>query len=310
MSGLLLFEEVNKMSTYLRVMRTGSLLCLLFLAGSSVSAQQGNPQPSPTPNPGEEKIPELNTILMESTFKLIGNGSIGTAFVIGRESVKNPEKSYYVLVTAAHVLEQSTGDEVALVLRMKNKDTYVRMPVRIRVRENGKPLWTKHPQADVAVMYIALPEEAHIPLLPSSVLASDEMLDENHIHPGDSLLCLGYPNGVEANDAGFAVLRSGRIASYPILPTKMVKKFLVDFNVFDGNSGGPVYFVEANRLLAPRSIRVGMTQFILGVVSEEIYATREPIPNVTRPKESLRLAIVIHASLIREAIDSLPTLDK
>ena len=30
---------------------------------------------------------------------------------------------------------------------------------------------------------------------------------------GDELLCLGYPLGAEANDAGFPILRSGKIAS-------------------------------------------------------------------------------------------------
>jgi hypothetical protein len=30
------------------------------------------------------------------------------------------------------------------------------------------------------------------------------------------------------------------IASYPITPTKIYKSILFDFNIFEGNSGGPL----------------------------------------------------------------------
>jgi hypothetical protein len=62
-------------------------------------------------------------------------------------------------------------------------------------------------------------------------------------------------------------------------------------------------------LVTPRTMRVGGNQFIVGLVSEQIFAGNES-PSGSRPKESLRLAVVIHASLIREAIDLLPTLDE
>ena len=52
---------------------------------------------------------ELNTVLMRSTFKLEGKGSIGTAFIIGRPTKKDTTKAYYVMVTAAHVVEQMGG---------------------------------------------------------------------------------------------------------------------------------------------------------------------------------------------------------
>jgi hypothetical protein len=283
------------------------LLLVLFVTRGSVWGQQSNAQASPSPKAAEEETLELNTTLMRSTFKLIGDGSIGTAFILGRPSQKDPTRAYFVLVTAAHVLEQSSGSKATLVMRTKNTDTYVRALWPIAIREKGKPLWTKHPEADVAVMYVTLPREADLPVLPTQLLATDDILNELQVHPGDSLSCLGFPNGVEANDSGFPVLRSGKIASYPIFPTRTVKSFLFDINVFDGNSGGPVYLAENMRWLAPRSMRVGGTQFIVGLVSEQLFAGNE-LASGSRSKESLRLAIVIHASLIREAIDLLPIL--
>ena len=40
---------------------------------------------------------------------------------------------------------------------------------------------------------------------------------------------------------------SGRIASYPITPTSKTRTFLLDFEVFEGNSGGPVFLYERIR---------------------------------------------------------------
>ena len=39
---------------------------------------------------------ELNTILMRATFKLKGNGSVGTAFILGKPMQKDPYLAYYV----------------------------------------------------------------------------------------------------------------------------------------------------------------------------------------------------------------------
>jgi hypothetical protein len=47
---------------------------------------------------------------MESTFRLEGQGSMGTAFVLGRPFPNQPGKVRYLLVTAAHVLENMKPD--------------------------------------------------------------------------------------------------------------------------------------------------------------------------------------------------------
>jgi hypothetical protein len=53
--------------------------------------------------------------------------------------------------------------------------------------------------------------------------------------------------GLAANDAGYAILGSGKIASYPITPLKKANKILYRFQVQPGNSGGPVYLAFAGR---------------------------------------------------------------
>ena len=210
---------------------------------------------------------DMNTILMRSTFRIGDERTVGTAFVLGRPFAGDPTKLAYVLITAAHVLEDMKGQQAILFLRKQVEGEFQKLPFPLRIRDGEKPLWTKHPKADVAVMYIALPSDADIQLLPTDLLASDAMLAEFEIHPGDALSCLGYPYGAEANDAGFPILRSGQIASYPLTPSSKHPTFLFDFRVFGGNSGGPVYFVATNRSYGG-STRLGTTiQFLVGLVS-------------------------------------------
>jgi len=245
---------------------------------------------------------------MNSTFKIANGDTIGTVFILGKSSQYNTGYAYYVLITAHHVLNSIKSDEATLFLRSEEDSTYTKFPLQIKIRDNGKPLWKKHPKVDVAAMYVSIPDEVKIPLLTISFLATDSLISEYELHPGDELLCLGYPFGVEANIAGFPILRSGKIASYPILPTNEVKYFLYDFNVFGGNSGGPVYFIGSNRSVKGK-IKLGReVRFIMGLISEEVIVTEKisSSSELTLKNYQLGLAKVIPASFITETIELLP----
>ena len=157
-------------------------------------------------------------------------------------------------------------------------------------------------------MYIAIPSDDIISLLGSGVLADDKMLTDYEIKPGDELRCLGYPLGVKSNGAGFPVLRSGRIASYPLLPTDKTKSFLLDLRAFKGNSGGPVFFVERYRLVPGKFGQYTNYHFIMGLVSQEVLFTEQSVGQYSQENRQtqLGLAIVIHASLIKKTIEMLP----
>lgn len=241
---------------------------------------------------------------MNSTFKIQIKNFVGTAFILGKPSRKDTTKAYYVLVTAHHVLDSIKQDYAVLHLRTKVKSGYQKLLVNIPIRKDSIPLWVKHPKADVAAMYVSLPKETEIQLLTTNLLATDEILQEFEIHPGDELLCLGYPYGAEANDFGFPILRSGKISSFPLTPTKIVKSFLFDFEVFGGNSGGPVYFIGQNRIYKGGT-HIGEVHFLMGLVTGQIILKR----NSDSKEFPIALAQVIHASFIKELIDMLPNLD-
>jgi S1-C subfamily serine protease len=251
---------------------------------------------------------DLSTVLMKATFKISGPNMIGTCFIIGRPSSQDPNWSQFVLVTADHVLTGISGETASLSLRKKVNDDYIKKAWPIKIREKKKPLWKKHPNVDVAVMYVSLPKEAEVVLLPISFLATDVELKKYEIRPADRLLVLGFPFGQEANAAGFPIMRSGVIASYPILPTKTTKSMLFDFEVFPGNSGGPVFIIEKNRSYGG-SVRLGnTTQFIVGLVSQErrMNIKYQTLNEQTLQSHPLKLGVIVHAALIKETIEMLP----
>jgi hypothetical protein len=79
--------------------------------------------------------------------------------------------------------------------------------------------------------------------------------------------------------------------------------------VFKGNSGGPVYFVQINRYYG-NSFRLGESiHFIAGLVSQEESLSQVMTGVYEQEVRQLQLglAVVIHASLIRQAIEMLPS---
>jgi len=252
---------------------------------------------------------DMDALTVRSTFKIQSGNVLGTAFILLKPITTNSPVGNFVLVTAAHVLSEMPSTNATLFLRTKTGGTYKKRPFDFPIRSNGTNLWTCNPKADVAVMWIALPSETDISgvFSDTTALADDKFLTDFKIHPGDEVRILGYPYGFEANDAGFPVLRSGRIASYPLTPTSEVQTFLLDFQVFRGNSGGPVYISE-RRALNDGDLSSVSVYRILGLVSQEAFMN-EPVSTLdedTVKRHQLGLGIVVQAQAIKEAIDLLP----
>jgi hypothetical protein len=252
-------------------------------------------------------FPDLNTILMETTFKILGPSArqlgataVGTGFIVGKPT-KEGGQSYFVLVTAAHVLEDIGGDFATINVREKQSDgSYTSVDRPFQIRDQGKNIYVRHPDVDVASIYVALPHYYKGKVqIGDGLLVSEEEILKFEIHPGDELLCLGYPLGA-SGPYGFPILRSGKIASFPLAPVKIHKHWLFDFRVFGGNSGGPVYMVDRGRQYEG-TIHLDQTvQMVLGLVTQQMSAD----PG-TGPRE-LQLGVVIPSQFIKETMDMLP----
>lgn len=253
----------------------------------------------------ENEYFEINTQLMEATFEIVGPSakqqgatSGGTVFLMGKPLSDN--SASYVLITATHVLEEIAGDTAKIFFRWRNDDgSYGQRDYEFAIRENGKALYVKHKDVDVAAMYMRMPIEFQkVKLLSIDLIGTDEWLKKFEVHPGDELICLGYPL-FAAGQHGYPILRSGKIASYPLVPAKDQKNWLFDFRIFPGNSGGPVYFADRNRLYGGAT-HVGETiQFLAGLITQQVNST------IFKDKD-LSLGVVIPAVFIRETLDLLP----
>jgi hypothetical protein len=219
-----------------------------------------------------------------------GHRIVGTGFLI---SARAPDGSpTTVLITANHVFSGMKGVQVTVGYRTARSDggwTYTPRPLRIR-DPSGAPLWTAHPARDVAAISVQAPPELAKAAIPVNYLASDEDYASHAIGPGDELFVLGFPEGLAANGWGFPILRSGRVASYPLSPT-VWPTFLLDFAVFPGNSGGPVFATPGLQHTSTDHTR----PVIAGILTQQVEVDAQP----------LQIGIVTHAKYIRETVELL-----
>ena len=222
------------------------------------------------------------TVQIEHT--VAGERRTATGFLV--EASRPDRTPRVVLVTAAHVVAPAEGGEVRLGWRYESGDGAWRFnpqPAPLETAD-GRPYWIRHPERDVAVLEVSAPPEFARAAIPRAWLGDETAMGEEGIGPGDELMALGFPRGLSANRAGFPILRSGRVASWPLSPVTAFPTFLIDVAMFPGNSGGPVFTLGGSR---------GWTRpVILGVVTQQVELN----------SERLGIGVVTHAVYVRETI--------
>lgn len=232
--------------------------------------------------------PDFSVSVMEATVMIeqdLGNRqrAIGTGFLVS--DVAPDGQPRVVLVTARHVFEGMTQPRLQVGFRAKIAQEWTYAPAQVDIRTaQGRPLWTAHPDRDIALIELRVPKEYADRAIPKAYLADDDGGGDS-VLPGDEFLALGYPRGLSSDAAGFPIMRTGRLASYPAdgagSPT-----FLLDFSVFPGNSGGPV-------LRAPERGRAGSRPAVIaGLLTQQVEVQRE----------RMDIGIVTHARFVRETL--------
>ncbi|MEI8020500.1 MAG: serine protease [Schlesneria sp.] len=232
--------------------------------------------------------------LLQATFRIADREHSGTCFLISPKDVDAANPRRLILATAAHVMEQMAGNVCELILREETEDhLYLRRPMTITVRNDGKPLWTRHPDIDIATIFIDLPENVAAKPIPIEQLANEAQVVDKTVRVGRETWIPCYPAKLEANEAGWPVLRKGSIASHPLTPVKSTKTMLIDYRAFGGDSGSPVAMVVNDQLLV-----VGV---VLGMHRQ---TDRSSLPFEERTMHTpLGLSIVGQAAFLHETID-------
>ena len=243
------------------------------------------------------------TQILLATVKLQHSQSAGTGFLIIPKNGVDRAKGECLLVTAAHVFEPCPDDAVTVALRVPQPDgTYQRRDVSVPIRRDQrekKPLWVRHPQFDVAVLKIRLPDGVEATPLPVEVLAEGPELKQRRVRIGARLLVFGYPARVEGNPAGFPLARHATLASYPVVPPTAFPILTVDMSAHGGDSGGPVMLETIDSrnedaglpvILAMVVGKIQQDERVVGLYEERIL------------HHPLDLSIAVQATFIRETI--------
>jgi len=240
-------------------------------------------------------IPALPSELIAATVQIEqvlpgGARTIGTGFLVSDPTPDGHPRT--VLITANHVLKNMPGAQAHIGYRLQGKGgawTFDPQPLTIRTRADA-PLWRRHPTRDVAAIVVKAPDAFAKAAIPLAWLAGDETFTRYGVGPGDEMMVLGYPQGLSANAAGFPILRAGRVAS-PIDASAVSPTFLLDFRVFPGNSGGPVFISDPDRR-DPTSDRAEPAAFVAGILTQQVEVNSQP----------LQIGIVTEAAFIRQTL--------
>ena len=225
--------------------------------------------------------------MLRTTCRITHDGRSGTGFFVRRE------KAVY-LVTAAHVFEESGGPECQLILRRKTDGMAgERRELPITVRREGKALWKRDAKEDVAAIPVELPKDLDVLALPFDRILPTTASGDSGVQVGQDVWLPGYPAQLEANAAGWPVLRRGMIASHPLSPVSSVPTMIVDIQSFGGDSGAPLYtLVQGSPHLA--GMVVGMhRQTDRSVSPFEERTTHTP----------LGLAIAVQAAVVSRTLE-------
>lgn len=230
--------------------------------------------------------PRLTTTekMMWSTYALVTPKGMATCFIVNRRDPSAPGGVLPILVTSAHVLATAPNGPYYLVVRVPQSDGNPALDVLelVSVKPNVQSYF-RHPKEDVAVLELPIPPEFAREVSLRSFI-NEEALASHRVEAqvGDEMTILGFPHVWPGTPGGFAVLRSGKMASYSIGTKTQRERFLVNTTVFGGDSGGPIF--AANRSGSPR---------LVGMITERIGDEEGNIP----------LAVAVSSSVIRETLE-------
>lgn len=170
---------------------------------------------------------------------------IGTGFIVGRpiEDESGTKRYHTFLVTNKHVL---TGKQ-SVVLRFNSLDGTRVLDYPVALEIEGQQIWVGHSSDDVDVAVFTLnPQvleqdgaEFGFFKLDEHVMTVDDMKTEC-VSEGDGVFVLGFPMGIVAPQKKNVIARAGAIARIRDVLDGHQSSFLIDANIFPGNSGGPV----------------------------------------------------------------------
>lgn len=234
---------------------------------------------------------------LRATVRVTADGKSGTGFFVTLPAT-DEKKPQTVLVTAGHVFDEIAGDKCKLVFRAADSEGgFVRKETETAVKEGDKKLWVRHPMTDLAVLGVDIPEGVDVQPFTLNQVADVRHVEDRLVRVGQEVFIPCFPAQVEANPAGWPILRKGSLATHPLTPVARTPTMFVDYSHFGGDSGAPVVATVNGEPLV-----VGLVFAMLRQTDKSATAFEERTHHTP-----LGLAIAAQAPLIRQTIEAWKT---
>jgi V8-like Glu-specific endopeptidase len=255
-------------------------------------AQTAAPGPTPPPQPTDPMQHWRNATVALGQVITLGQEKrfvvTGSAVIVALDAKRG------CLLTARHMLVDPDNGQIARALWMRIPSSVGESepPVELTLFDRrGNNLWMSSTDgSDLAVIPVPSPKLGFMPSNLEGVFVSDFGQTQNDIYQGARVLVLGYPQFLRKPDqtnpySTTPVARTGIVAW--VDPSSPVSKpFLVDANLYGGNSGGPVFAVK-NGFDRYGNFDVGGAALtLIGIVSQGPFTNAQVVAGnsqVTRP---------------------------
>ena len=171
--------------------------------------------------------------------------AIATGFLFGyrNDTYEEDEYSAYI-VTNKHVFKNL--EKVKLLFNPQSSQTA--RSFDLVLVENGKKLYKEHSndKVDIAVAPIDLRVldqnniKYYVFLSDKNSYSISQLRDEIGATEGDGVFALGYPMGIVGLNRQYVILRNGCLARVRDMLDGNSSDYIIDAQIFPGNSGGPV----------------------------------------------------------------------
>ena len=232
---------------------------------------------------GKSGLNPTETMIL-STYPLASRKAFGTGFLVAMKDKRARGGVVPVMVTSTHLV--NSAGRGAIYMPLRGFDAAGNLSVallEVVPRQKGVPFYVKHPRLDVAAFLVRIPVGVQVPLL--FTLVEETNLNSNEDpRAGEDVAFVGFPEGQSTSLGMFPVLRSGKVAS---LDQSLfgLRTFLINGDVYPGDSGGPVFRVSKH----------GKPQ-VVGMVVERLSTQR---------RERFPLALAVDAGAIKETLQLL-----
>jgi hypothetical protein len=138
----------------------------------------------------------------------------------------------------------------------------------------------------VAAFPVEIPAEVNgVVSLPSFIQERALARRSDTLRAGHEVAFLGFPEVIPGTNGGFPVLRTGKVASYPARSLRDMQRFVIDVDVYAGDSGAPVF----------RMARAG-NPALVGMITSRVGE---------KATDFAHFAVAVDSTAIRETLDLL-----